>query len=95
LSQYTLAPDATVKELGENALPWISTKAGTLIRVNGWVNTLEPAVAITFTVALTTVAPVVALRVTVTGLWSWAGRLTELGLKMAVTPVGRPVAENV
>jgi hypothetical protein len=95
LSQYTLVPEATVKEFGTNALPWIKTKAWTLIREKGWENTLEPAVACTFTEEFTTAAPLAALRVIVTELESWLGKSMELGLKLAVTPFGRDDASRV
>jgi hypothetical protein len=95
LSQYTLVPAATVKEFGTNVLPWIKTKAWTLIRLKGCENTLEPAVALMLTVELTTAAPLAALRVIVTELESWPGKLTELGLNVAVTPLGRGDAVRV
>jgi hypothetical protein len=68
LSQYTFVPAATLNELGMNAFPWIVTNAETLISGNDWVNTLEPAAAWTLTVELTTVAPLAAVRVRVTGV---------------------------
>ena len=95
MSQYTLVPAATVKEFGKNALPWIKTKAWTLIRLKGWENTLEPAEALMFTVEFTTAAPLAAVKVIVTWLESWAGKLTELGLKLAVTPLGSADAVSV
>jgi hypothetical protein len=70
LSQYTLVPAATVKGFGANALPWIRTKDWTLMRLKGWENALEPAVALTLTVEFTTAAPLAALRVIVTELES-------------------------
>jgi hypothetical protein len=95
LSQYTLVPAATLKEFGTNALPWIKTKAWTLMRLKGWENTLEPAVATMFTVEFTTAAPLAALRVIVTWLESWAGKSMELGLKLTVTPLGSVDAVRV
>jgi hypothetical protein len=95
LSQYTLVPAATVKEFGTNTLPWMRTKAWTLIRLKGWENTLAPAVALMFMVEFTTAAPLAALRVIVTELESCVGKSTELGLKLAVTPLGRGDAVRV
>jgi hypothetical protein len=63
--------------------------------VKGWEKTLEPAVACRFTVAFTTAAPLAALRVIVTELESWLGRLMVAGLKVAVTPLGRAEPANV
>lgn len=42
-----------------------------------------------------TAAPLAAVKVIVTELEIWEGSSTELGLKLAVTPDGRPEAENV
>ena len=94
LSQYTLVPAATVNELGTNALPWIKTNADTLDSESWDVNTLEPEVAWTVMVESPAAAPLAALRVIVTGLETWSGRLTELGWKVAVIPFGRDVAES-
>jgi hypothetical protein len=52
-------------------------------------------VAWTLTEEFTTAAPLAALRVIVTELESWAGKFTELGLKLAVTPLGRDDAASV
>jgi len=62
---------------------------------NGWVKTLEPAVAFTFTVEFTTAAPLAAVRVIVTELESPDGKSTELGWKVAVTPLGSEDAPSV
>lgn len=95
MSQYTLVPVDTDKEFGVNTLPWMKTKAWTLIRLKGWEKTLEPAVALMLTVEFTTAAPLAALRVIVTELESWAGSWTELGLKLTVTPLGSGDAARV
>jgi hypothetical protein len=95
LSQYTLVPAATERLGGLNELPWIKTSAWTLMIWNGWVKTLEPAVAFTLIVEFTTAAPLAAVSVIVTELESPDGKSTELGWNVAVTPLGSDDAPRV
>ena len=65
----------------------VNSGLGVTVRVNLAVSTIEPLVPVTVTVAALTVAVVEAVNVSVLP----PDPVTEAGLKLAVTPDGRPL----
>jgi hypothetical protein len=86
-----LLPAATVTLLGEADKLKPGCEAAFTVRLMVVVSVVEPLVPVTVTVEVPVVAVALAVKVSV----ELPAPVTEVGLNAAVTPEGRPEAENV